>query len=64
MPRTTLVRVRPTVLTTMVSSNRPTLDTSMSVSRFSACDTLDIHDEQEKEVIKDNLDIQSIIIEI
>merc|ERR1711942_161084 len=33
----------------------PTLD--MSVSRYSNCDTLDIHDEQEKEVIEDTLDI-------
>jgi len=56
MPRTTLLRVRPTVLTTMVSSNRPTLDTSMSVSRFSACDTLDIHDEQEKEDLQEKYD--------
>jgi len=58
MPRTTLVRVRPTVLTTMVSTNRPTLDTSMSVSRYSNCDTLDIHDEQEKEDLQENHDKQ------
>jgi len=58
MPRTTLLRVRPTVLTTMVSTNRPTLDTSMSVSRYSNCDTLDIHDEQEKEDLQENHDKQ------
>jgi len=56
MPRTTLLRVRPTVLTTMVSTNRPTLDTSMNVSRYSDCDTLDNHN-QEKEVMEDSLDI-------
>merc|ERR1712013_474591 len=58
MPRTTLLRVRPTVLTTMVSTNRPTIDTSMNVIRYSDCDTLDIHDEQEKEDLQESYDDQ------
>ena len=45
-------------MTMFVSTNRPTLHTSMSVSGYSDCDTLDIHDEQEKEDLQENHDKQ------
>ena len=53
----TRIRDRVKKMTMFVSTGRPMLDTSISVSIYSDCDTLDIHDEQEKEVMEDTLDI-------